>query len=149
MDKDKYQLSKCSGHQRQVLKGHLRLLKVYFTGNKTILFKQIELVAYMTLSIFPCYYVHCMYVFHIINHYNCYAPCGSLIGQYSGHQRQVLKGHLTKLTIVLKYTVIGGKSKLLRRKNGNSIDLCTFPCEYSISSKKSTEYLTNSHICKL
>ena len=49
------------------------------------------------------------------------------LSKCSGHQRQVLKGHLTKLTIVLKYTVIGGKSKLLRRKNGNSIDLCTFP----------------------
>jgi hypothetical protein len=59
-----------------------QLLKVYFTGNKTILFKQIALVAYMTLSIFPCcYYVHCMYVFHIVNHCNCYVPCGSLIGQ--------------------------------------------------------------------
>jgi hypothetical protein len=34
-----------------------QLLKVYFTGNKTILFKQIALVAYMTLSIFPCCYV--------------------------------------------------------------------------------------------
>jgi hypothetical protein len=32
--------------------------------------------------IFPCcYYVHCMFVFHIVNHCNCYAPCGSLIGQ--------------------------------------------------------------------
>jgi hypothetical protein len=27
------------------------------------------------------YYVHCMFVFHIVNHCNCYAPCGSLIGQ--------------------------------------------------------------------
>jgi hypothetical protein len=25
--------------------------------------------------------VHCMFVFHIVNHCNCYAPCGSLIGQ--------------------------------------------------------------------
>ena len=31
---------------------------------------------------FPCcYYVHCMFVFHIANHCNFYAPCGSLIGQ--------------------------------------------------------------------
>jgi hypothetical protein len=37
---------------------------------------------YMTLSIFPCcYYVHCMFVLHIVNHCNCYAPCGSFIGQ--------------------------------------------------------------------
>ena len=46
------------------------------------IFKEIALVAYMTLSIFLCcYYAHCMYVFHIVNHCNCYAPCGSLIGQ--------------------------------------------------------------------
>jgi hypothetical protein len=32
----------------------------------------------MTLSIFPCcYYVYCMFIFHIVNHCNCYAPCGS------------------------------------------------------------------------
>ena len=61
------------------------LLKVYFTGNKTIYIQTNctgDLYNYMTLSICPCcYYVHCMYVFHIGNHCNCYAPCGSLIGQ--------------------------------------------------------------------
>ena len=73
------------------------LLKVYFTGNKTIYIQTNctgGIYNYMTLSIFPCCYyvhcmflysivycVHCMFVFYIVNHSNCYAPCGSLIGQ--------------------------------------------------------------------
>jgi hypothetical protein len=48
--------------------------KVYFTGNKTIYIQTNctgGLYNYMTLSIFPCcYYVHCMFVFHIVNHCN-------------------------------------------------------------------------------
>ena len=68
-----------------------QLLKVYFTGNKTILFKQIALVAYMTLSIFPCYYVHCIYVFHNVNHCNCYAPCGSFIGKLEFGRQKTTK----------------------------------------------------------
>ena len=63
------------------------LLKVYFTGNITIYIQTNcsgGLCNCMTFSIFPCcYYGHSMFVFHIVNHCNCYAPCGSLIGQES------------------------------------------------------------------
>ena len=78
------------------------LLKVYFTGNKTVLYSNklhwLQLYNYVTLSIFPCcYYVHCMFVFHIVNHCNCYAPCGSLINwsiKYSSSSIATFQQHL-------------------------------------------------------
>jgi hypothetical protein len=60
MHKDKYQLSKCSGHQRQVLNGHLTKLTIVHISNIKKKPKHTIRTTYFTVSLI------CSFIFHLL-----------------------------------------------------------------------------------